>query len=75
MPEDVAPKPEVKAPAPVVPGPVAAVVQEVEREFEALRDFSARTGTQLVSFFKGDRISPKVGADLHAKGAPVRPVG
>ncbi len=53
--------------------PVAAVEHEAEVVYEAARDFAARLRSgQLISFVLGQRIDKRVGAELHAGGAPVR---
>ena len=52
---------------------VAAVEHEAEVVYEAARDFAARLRSgQLISFVLGQRIDKRVGAELHAGGAPVR---
>ena len=52
---------------------VEEVVEEVQHVWVALKDFVARHQTQLRSCTAGDEIEHTIGADLAAKGAPVRP--
>lgn len=55
-------------------GLLADVEAEVEHVWVAVKDFSARHLTQLLSFKKGDELTHDVASALAAKGAPVRPV-